>query len=61
VNVDAAKFGIFRLTRKQFLAGLDLRVHLDANDDLPPWPSAVLLGFSDAVGPTGAVQSAKRP
>ena len=47
-------------TRKQFLARLDLRVRLDANDDLPTRPSAVLPNLS-GTGLAGAVRSATRP
>jgi hypothetical protein len=46
------------LTREQFLARLDLRMDLDANDDLPTRPSDVMLGYPEAVG-LSAVQFAE--
>jgi hypothetical protein len=47
------------LTREQFLARLHLRMDLDANDDLPTRPSGIMLGYPEAVGLSGAVQSAE--
>ena len=47
-------------TGKQFLARLDLRVRLNANDDLPTRPSAVLPNLIDT-GLAGAVRSAICP
>jgi hypothetical protein len=49
-----------RPTRKQFLARLDLRVRLNANDDLPTRPSAVLPNLV-GTGLAGAVRSAGYP
>jgi len=49
------------LTGEQFLARFYLRVDLDANNDLPTQPSGILLGLSDEIRLSGAVQSAKRP
>jgi hypothetical protein len=49
-----------RPTGKQFLARLDLRVRLNANDDLPTWPSAVLPNLI-GTGLAGAVRSAICP
>lgn len=51
-----------RLTRKQFLARLDLRVRLNANDDLPTRPSsAVLPNLIIGTGLAGGVRSARCP
>ena len=50
----------FRPTRKQFLARLDLRVCLNADDDLPTRPSTVLPNLV-GIGLTGAVRSARCP
>lgn len=52
---------VSELTRKQFLAGFDLRMHLDANDDFPTRPSGVFFECSDGVGQTSAVQPTRRP
>jgi hypothetical protein len=48
-------------TGKQFLARLDLCVRLDANDDLPTGPSAVLPNPVGTSLTGGAVRSAKCP
>jgi hypothetical protein len=50
-----------KLTRKQFLARLDLRVRLNANDDLPTRPSAVLPNLVGTGLAGAAVRSARCP
>lgn len=50
-----------RPTRKQFLARLDLRVRLNANDDLPTRPSSAVLSNLIRTGLAGAVRSAICP
>lgn len=61
-NVSAAR-AIQRTepTRKQLLARLDLRVRLNANDDLPTRPSVVLPNLTGAGDLAGAVRSARCP
>lgn len=60
-GVDVAGSSAPALTGEQFFARFNLRVDLDANNDLPAQPSGILLGLSDDIRLSGAVQSAKRP
>jgi hypothetical protein len=60
VGLRGASYDSVTPTRKQFLARLDLRVRLNANDDLPTRPSAVLPDLIDT-GLAGAARSAICP
>lgn len=55
----SARASCSALTREQFLARLNLRMDLDANDDLPTRPSGIMLRYPEAIRLSGAVQSAK--
>ena len=60
VSPRGANYYPVRPTRKQFLARLDLRVRLNANDDLPTRPSVVLPNLV-GTGLAGTVRSARCP